>query len=298
MAKTDAPAAPATGSHASSTWSRDVARVVFWVGVGLAFGIWVAVAYGPAAAAEYYAAYLLEESLSIYNIFVFVIIFRQLRIPAEYQLRVLRWGVAGALVFRALMIGAGITLIQRAQWIEYPFAALILFAAWRMLFGETRERKVVEGACDVCSTWIARVVRVSPVMHGHDFWRRDAGGLVATPLFVALAVIELTDVVFALDSVPAVLAVTRNPLLVYSSNVLAMFGLRALYFVVSDALQRLRYLRQGLAVLLAFTAAKMIASPWIHISPGLSVGIIALVLLVTIAASVWRLGAAEEGKRP
>jgi TerC family integral membrane protein len=292
------PAAAATQGTAGGPWSRNVARVVFWVGVGLAFGIWVAVAHGPAAAAEYYAAYLLEESLSIDNIFVFVIIFGQLHIPAEYQLRVLRWGVAGALVFRALMIGAGITLVQRAQWVEYPFAALILFAAWRMLFGEKREQRVVEKSCDVCSTWIARVVRVSPVLHGHDFWRRDAGGLVATPLFVAVVLIELTDIVFALDSVPAVLAVTRNPLLVYSSNVLAMFGLRSLYFVVSDALQRLRYLRQGLAVLLVFTAAKMIASEWIHISPGVSVGIIALVLIVTVAASVWRWRGGEGGRRP
>jgi TerC family integral membrane protein len=307
MNRTDAPApdrpqrsetAPASRGHAGGPWSRNVARVVFWVGVGLGFGIWVAVAHGPAAAAEYYAAYLLEESLSIDNIFVFVIIFGQLHIPAEYQLRVLRWGVAGALVFRALMIGAGITLVQRAQWIAYPFAALILFAAWRMLFGEKREQRVVENACDVCSTWIARVVRVSPVLHGRDFWRRDAGGLVATPLFVAVVLIELTDIVFALDSVPAVLAVTRNPLLVYSSNVLAMFGLRSLYFVVSDALQRLRYLRQGLAVLLVFTAAKMIASEWIHISPGVSVGVIALVLIVTVAASVWRWRGGEGGRRP
>src|SRR6185295_19328994 len=149
------------------------------------------------------------------------------------------------------------------------------------------ERKVVKEACDVCGTWIARVVRVSPVLHGHNFWRRDGGRLVATPLFVALVVIETTDIVFALDSVPAVLAVTRNPLLVYSSNVLAMLGLRSLYFVVSDALPRLRYLRQGLAGILVFTGAKMIASERVHISPGASVGVIAVVLVVTVAASLW-----------
>src|SRR4029453_14546470 len=122
---------------------------------------------------------------------------------------------------------------------------------------------------------------------GDDFWRREGGRLVATPLFVALAVIETTDIVFALDSVPAVLAITRNPLIVYSSNVLAMFGLRSLYFVVSDVLDRLRYLRQGLAAVLVFTGAKMIGSEWVHISPGVSVGIIAFVLGVTIALSLW-----------
>jgi len=267
--------------------SGNLKRVAFWVAVGLGFGVWVAVVRGAVAAAEYYAAYLLELSLSVDNIFVFVIVFSELHIPAEYQRRVLRWGVAGALVLRAMVIGAGLALIQRFHWIMYPFASLILLAAWRMLFAEERERRVVAGACDVCSTWIARVVRVSPVLHGDDFWRREGGRLTATPLFVALAVIETTDIVFALDSVPAVLAVTRDPLIVYSSNVLAMFGLRSLYFVVSDALDRLRYLRQGLAAVLVFTGAKMLTSEWVHISPVVSVGTIAVVLGVTVAASVW-----------
>jgi len=255
--------------------------------LGLAAGVWVAVTRGATAAAEYYAAYLLELSLSVDNIFVFVIVFSELHIPAAYQRRVLGWGVVGALVFRAVMIAAGIALVQRVQWIMYPFAALILFAAWRMLFAEARERRVVEGACDVCSTWIARIVPVSPVLHGHDFWRRDGGRFVATPLLVALVVIETTDIVFALDSVPAVLAITRNPLIVYASNVLAMFGLRSLYFVVSDALDRVRYLRQGLAMVLVFTGAKMIGGDWVHIGPGASVGIIAVVLGGTIAVSLW-----------
>jgi tellurite resistance protein TerC len=263
-----------------------VTRVVFWIAVALAFGVWVATAKGPTAAAEYYAAYLLEFSLSVDNIFVFVIVFSELHVPAEHQRRVLAWGIAGALVFRALMITAGIALVQRFHWITYPFAALILLAAWRMLFAEERERRVVEQACDVCSTWIARVIPVSPVLHGHDFWRREGARLTATPLFVALALIETTDIVFALDSVPAVLAVTRNPLIVYSSNVLAMFGLRSLYFVVSDALERLTFLRQGLAVVLVFTGTKMIGSGWVDISPGLSVGVIALVISVTIIASL------------
>jgi tellurite resistance protein TerC len=277
---------PSTGAGDSS--SRNIAWVIVWVGLGLAVGLWVAGTYGRSAATEYFAAYLLEESLSVDNIFVFVVIFSELHIPAEYQRRVLLFGVAGALVFRALAIFAGLTLIERFEWITYPFATLILFAAWRLLFGAERERKVVKEACDVCGTWIARVVRVSPVVHGHDFWRRDGGRLVATPLLVALVVIETTDIVFALDSIPAVLAVTRNPLIVYSSNVMAMLGLRSLYFVLSDAVYRLRYLRSGLAVLLVFTAAKMLASEWVHISAGLSVTIIGAVLLATIAASVWQ----------
>jgi tellurite resistance protein TerC len=282
----DRPAARRPSTDADVPWSRNMAWVIVWVGLGLALGLWVAASQGRSAATEYFAAYLLEESLSVDNIFVFVVIFSELHIPAEYQRRVLLFGVAGALVFRALAIGAGLTLIERVQWITYPFAILILFAAWRLLFGAERERKVVKEACNVCNTWIARVVPVSPVLHGHDFWRREGSRLVATPLLVALVVIETTDIVFALDSIPAVLAVTRNPLIVYSSNVMAMLGLRSLYFVLS--VYRLRYLRTGLAALLVFTAAKMLASEWVQVSAGVSVAVIGVVLLATIAASVWQ----------
>jgi tellurite resistance protein TerC len=267
---------------------RNILWVAVWVCVSLALGAWVLVTQGPTAAAEYYAAYFLEKSLSVDNIFVFVIIFSELRIPREYQRRVLWYGVAGALVFRALMIGAGIVLIQRVSWITYPFAVLILFAAWRMLFAAERERHVVEAACNVCETWLARVVHVTPVIRGGDFWRRENGRLVATPLFVALVIIETTDLVFALDSVPAVLAVTTNPFIVYSSNVMAMLGLRSLYFVLGDALDRLRYLRPGLALILVFTGAKMLANNRVHISAAVSVLVIAAVLAATIALSILR----------
>jgi len=272
----------------STPWRRNVAWSAGWIALALTFGGWIALSRGSTAAAEYYAAYLLEKSLSVDNIFVFVIIFSELHIPARYQRRVLRAGIAGALVLRAVVILAGIALIQRFQWITYPFTALILFAAWRLLFGEQRERRAVAKACNVCETWIARLLPVSPVVSGNRFWRRDRGRLVATPLFVALVVIETTDIVFALDSVPAVLSITRDPLLVYSSNVMAMLGLRSLYFVVADALNRLRFVRQGLAVVLLFTAAKMLASAWVQISPPASVAVIAVVLGATAILSVWR----------
>jgi tellurite resistance protein TerC len=262
-----------------------VAWVIVWVGLGLLVGLGVVATQGTGAAPEYYAAYVLEKSLSVDNIFVFVIIFAELHIPPEYQRRVLQFGVAGALVFRALLIGAGIALIERFAWVTYPFAALLLFAAVRMRFGAERERRVVKAACGVCETWIARVIRVMPVLHGHAFWRRESGRLAATPLFVALVVVETTDIVFALDSVPAVLAVTRNPFIVYSSNVMAMLGLRSLYFVLSDVVNRLRYLRHGLALILVFTGTKMLMNDRVHISAGASVLVIAVVLLATVAAS-------------
>jgi len=170
-----------------------VTWVLVWIALGLALGVWVWITRGATAAAEYYAAYLVEISLSVDNIFIFVIIFSELHIPVEYRRRVLRVGILSALVLRALSIGAGITLIERFHWVIYPFGGLILFAAWRMVFGTERERRVVEGACDVCTTWIARLVRVSPVLTGDQFWRREGGRLVATPLFVALVLIETTE---------------------------------------------------------------------------------------------------------
>jgi tellurite resistance protein TerC len=275
---------------------RNLVAVAAWVGLGLAVGLWIWTTRGATAAAEYYAAYVLEKSLSVDNIFVFIIIFSQLHIPPARRKRVLWFGVLGALVFRAIMVGAGVTLIQRFHWAIYPFAGLILLAAGRLLFGAEQERRVVEEACNVCNTWIARVVRVSPVIIGDRFWRRENGRLVATPLLVALVIIETTDIVFALDSVPAVLAVTRDPLIVYTSNVMAMMGLRSIYFVLADTLTHLRFLRQGLAVVLLFTAGKMLASDWIHIGPGLSIFVIAVVLLVTVAASVWAPAPRSEAK--
>jgi tellurite resistance protein TerC len=263
----------------------NLARAAVWIGLGLALGAGIGAARGSNAAAEYYAAFFLEESLSIDNIFVFTLIFSELHIPDEYRRRVLRFGVLGALAFRALVIGGGITLINRFSWVTYPFAVIMLFAAWRLAFGQERERRAVEAACNVCQSWVARIVPVSPVLRGQAFWRREGKRLVATPLLVAIVLIETTDIVFALDSVPAVLSVTRDSLIVYTSNVMAMIGLRSLYFVVSDALSRLRFLRFGLGAILVFTAAKMLTSSLVHISALTSVLVIGSVLLATIAAS-------------
>jgi predicted tellurium resistance membrane protein TerC len=163
-------------TDAGARLSRNMAWVFVWVGLGLAVGLLIALTQGRDAATEYVAAYLLEESLSVDNIFVFVVIFSELHIPAEHQRRLLLFGIAGALVFRGLAIGAGITLIERVQWITYPFALLVLFAAWRLLFGVERERKVVKEACAVCGTWIARVVRVSQCCTGTTSGDAKAAG--------------------------------------------------------------------------------------------------------------------------
>jgi tellurite resistance protein TerC len=257
-----------------------------WIGLGLGFGVIVLVLYGPAASLLYFTAYALEKSLSIDNIFVFVLIFGELQIPQAEQRRVLYWGVLSALVMRAIFIALGVFLLERFHWVIYPFAALILFAAVRILFGQEKEREVVVNACAVCSTWVARIIPITPVLWGHRFWVRQHGRLLATPLLIALVLVELTDAIFALDSIPAVFAVTREPFLIYTSNIFAMLGLRSLYILLGGAVSRLRYLRYGLAFILAFVGVKLLLDGVVEISALLSLLIILGAVAISASASL------------
>jgi tellurite resistance protein TerC len=253
------------------------------------FGLVVLVLYGQQVALTYVTAYLLEQSLSIDNVFVFLLIFSELQVPAAQQRGVLLWGVIGALVMRALLIGAGLFLLSRFHWVVYPFAALIIFAAIRLLFGGQKQRELVVAACAICSTWVARIIPITPQYHGGRFWVRQTergGRLVATPLLVALIIVETTDIVFALDSVPAVLAVTREPFIVYTSNIFAMLGLRSLYFVLAGIVERFRYLRIGLAAILIFFGGRLLLNSFLEIPNGLSLGVIAASLALSVAASL------------
>ena len=261
-------------------------RSAAWIALAFIFGLGVMALYGRDAAIAYVTAYVLEESLSVDNIFVFVLIFSQLRIPAENQRGVLLWGVLGALVMRALLIGAGLFVLSRFHWVVYPFAALIIFAAVRLLWGQQKERDIVVAACSVCSTWVARLIPITPVFNGGRFLVREGGRLLATPLFVALVIVETTDIVFALDSVPAVLAVTRNPFLVYTSNIFAMLGLRSLYFVLAGAVERFRYLRVGLASILIFFGARLLLSGVVEFPNHVSLAVIAVALTLSVVASI------------
>src|SRR5713226_5584651 len=195
-----------------------------WIGLSLVFGLVILVLYGSAPALTYLTAYPLEKSLSVDNVFVFVLIFSELRIPPQQQRRVLYWGVLGALVVRAVLIAGGVFLLRRFHWVVYPFAALVIFAAVRILWGREKERELVATACAVCGSWVARIIPITPVLRGGSFWARERGRLVATPLFIALVVVETTDVIVALDSIPAVFALTQDLFLVYTSNVFAMLG--------------------------------------------------------------------------
>ena len=263
-------------------------RSAAWIGLALVFGVVVLVLYGHQAALEYLTAYLLEKSLSVDNIFIFVLIFSELRIPPAQQRRVLLWGVLSALVMRALLIGAGLFVINRFTWVIYPFAAIIILAAVRLLWGRNKEREVVAAACAICSTWVARVIPITPALHGERFWVRQNGRLVATPLFVALVIVETTDIIFALDSVPAVFAVTREPFLVYTSNIFAMLGLRALYFLLAGVVDRFRYLRVGLAGILIFFGVRLLLSDLVHVPHWVSLSVIAAALTLSVVVSIKR----------
>jgi tellurite resistance protein TerC len=279
-------AGDAIAGRASGT---DVRRALLWSGIwialSLAFGAWVTLRFGGDAGITYLTAYALEKSLSVDNLVLFALVFSQTGVPPALQHRALFWGVAGALVMRAVLIGAGVWLLALFHWVIYVFAALLVLAALRMLFGEQKERKFVEATCAVCTSWVARFIPITPVLEGKRFLVRRDGRLVATPLLVALVLIETADLVFAIDSIPAVFAVTRDPYLVYTSNVFALLGLRSLYFVLAGAIRSLRFLRTGLAVMLLLVAAKMLLAGRIEIPPAATLIAIAVIFGLSIAAS-------------
>ncbi|NJD30628.1 MAG: TerC/Alx family metal homeostasis membrane protein, partial [Gammaproteobacteria bacterium] len=227
--------------------------------------------------------YLLEWSLSVDNIFVIALIFTYLKIPALYQYRVLFWGIIGAIVLRGLMIVAGAALLRHFDWMFYVFGAILLISALRMLRDDDAEP-------DFESSFPARLVRrfvpVTPELDRARFFVRRAGGLYATPLFVALIMVELTDVVFAVDSIPAILAVTRDPFLVFTSNAFAILGLRSLYFAVAGMMAMFRYLKYSLVLILAFVGVKMLLVSKYHVPNVVSLGIIVGTLCGGIVASL------------
>ena len=258
---------------------RALAWSLGWIAAAVAFGVFVAARFGAPAAEQYFAAYLLEKSLSVDNLFLFLVVFTALGIPAAEQRRVLTWGIVGALVTRGVFIALGAAVLHRWHEITYVFGAILVVTALKML-------RETDGASQRLLPWLERHLPWTSERAGHHFVVRRAGRWVATPLLVALLAIELTDVVFALDSIPAAFAVSEQPFIVYSSNVFAVLGLRALYVVLVGAIADLRYLRYGLSAVLAFAGAKMLAAPWLVVSPIVSVAVIALVIGAAVAASL------------
>ena len=262
---------------------REAAIASFgWIGVSVLFGLGVLYFRGEQPALEFFTGYLIEKALSVDNLFLFLVIFRAFAVEDRLQHRLLEWGVVGALVMRGIMIGLGAQLIEHFSWVLYVLGGFLVYAGIRMLFKQVDlhpEKNRIVG-------FLGRHLRVLREYQGDNFFVRDGGKLFATPLLPVLVVVEITDVTLAVDSIPAVFGITRDPFIVYTSNVLAILGLRALYFLLAGILDRLRFLDEGLAVVLVFIGGKMIAEKWIDIPVGISLAVVGGVLLVALVASV------------
>jgi tellurite resistance protein TerC len=255
-----------------------------WIGIGLSFTFVILGWQGSQAAGEYLSGYLIEQSLSIDNVFVWAVILTFFAVPKQYQFRVLFWGIFGALLLRAVFIFAGVALIERFDWILYVFGAFLLYTAVKIARHD--ESEAVDYDKSLAMRAVRRVVPSTPRFDGQKLFTRENGKRLATPLFTVLVLIELTDVVFAVDSVPAILAVAREQFIVFSSNAFAILGLRSLYFLLAGMAGRFRYLNVGLGVILAFVGVKMLLTEVYHFPTWVSLAVIVTVLSVAIIASL------------
>jgi len=262
----------------SALWS------ITWIALALVFGYFVWRWYGAQRGLEFFTGYVIEKALSVDNLFVFLVIFRTFQVEERVQHRVLEWGILGALVMRGIMIAAGAALIARFLWILPAFGVFLVYTGLHMLW---QREKQVHFEKNPVFRFASTHLRVTKEYHDDKFFVRQAGQLLATPLFLVLLLIEISDVTFAVDSIPAIFGITRDAFIVYSSNVFAILGLRALYFLLSDLLAFLRYLGIGLALVLIFIGVKMVLDPWWHISVGLSLGVVGGILLLATLLSLW-----------
>ncbi|MFC5291307.1 TerC family protein [Actinokineospora guangxiensis] len=253
-----------------------------WVALGLGFGAVVWWAWGAEFAGQYFAGYVIEKSLAVDNVFVFAIIFSYFAVPREHQHRVLFYGVLGALVFRAAFIAAGSVLIASFAWILYVFGAFLVATGVKMALHRTES---VDPARSIVLRLFRKVVPTTDQYHGQRFWVKQAGRWVATPLLTVLVLVEVTDIVFAVDSIPAIFAVTQQPFLVFTSNAFAILGLRAMYFLLADLMHRFVYLKLGLALVLVWVGVKMLLLDIYKIPTGLSLAVVALLLAIAVTAS-------------
>lgn len=260
---------------------------IFWIALALVFNVGVYFWFGSQAATEFFTGYVIEKSLSVDNLFVFALLFSFFRVPHAYQHRVLFWGVLGALVMRGILILVGTSLISRFEWIFYVFGALLLLSGYRMLRHD-KENDEFDPEKNPVVKIVRKFIPVSRDYDGtHLFTRKEGGILKATPLFIVLLVVETTDLVFAVDSIPAIFAITQDPFIVYTSNVFAILGLRSLYFLLSHVLESFRYLSTGLAVVLMFIGLKMLVMDFVHIPVTVSLGVVLGIVTVSIVLSLW-----------
>ena len=254
-----------------------------WIALSLAFGYFVWHWYGSDRGLEYFTGYLIEKALSVDNLFVFLVIFRTYQVPEAVQHRVLAWGILGALVMRGLMIAAGAGLIARFHWVLPVFGVFLFYTGVHMLW---KREKDLHYEKNFLFRFASSHLRVTKEYRGERFFLREQGRLFATPLLLVLLIVEITDVTFAVDSIPAIFGITRDAFIVYTSNVFAILGLRALYFLLADVLEYFSYLGIGLALVLLFIGGKMVAEPWVHLSVTVSLCVVGGILLLAVLVSL------------
>ena len=277
-------------AHVITTREAAIESAV-WIALSLVFGLVILAWQGGDAAGEYYAGYLIEKSLSIDNVFVWALIMSYFAVPQQFQFRVLFWGIFGALVLRAIFIFGGVAILERFSWVIYVFGAFLLYTALKLLRSGHDE---VHPDDNPILRLVNKAIPSTTTYDGQNLFTKVNGKRLATPLLAVLIVVESSDVVFAVDSIPAILAVSREEFIVFSSNAFAILGLRALYFLLADLRNRFKYLQQGLAVVLAFVGIKMLISEVYHLPTFLSLGVIAVVLTVAIVASAKSAPAPDE----
>ena len=270
-------------AHERISLPSAIRRSFLWVGLSLAFNAFVWWLEGPDQAVDFLTGYLIEYSLSVDNIFVFGLIFAYFRVPPRYEHRVLIWGILGALLMRATMIGLGVALVSRFHFVLFVFGVFLVITGLRMLLGKSQP---IDLEHNFILRFVRRVLPVTNDYHGPKFIALVGGRRMLTPLALVLIVIEVMDLVFAVDSIPAVLAITRDTFIVYTSNICAILGLRSLYFLLANLVTRFIYLRIGLAIILCFVGLKMLVEPWVRIPSWLSLLIITALLATTTIASL------------
>jgi tellurite resistance protein TerC len=256
---------------------------VIWTIVALLFNLGIYFLRGSAPALDFLTGYIIERSLSIDNLFVFVLVFSYFGVSAAYQHKVLFWGIIGALLMRFAFIFAGVALIERFHFVIYLFGGILIFSGIKMF---TNQQVEIHPEKNIVIRMFRRFMPVTPTHEGDRFFVKRDGRTFATPLFVVLLLVETTDLVFAVDSIPAVLAITTDHFIVYSSNVFAILGMRALYFALAGVMKMFRYLHYGLSAILVFVGAKMVASDVIHITTPIALGVVAIILVISVVASI------------
>lgn len=266
------------GLREAAWWS------VFWVSIGLSFAIVVWIALGSGPAIDYLTGFLVEKSLSVDNLFVFLVIFGYFKVAPEFQHRVLFWGILGAVVLRGIMIFAGVALIERFEWLLYVFGAFLVYTAYKLAFmGDDSQ---LDPGKNRAVRFAKKHLPMTDQFHGQKFWVRLDGKLLATPMILVLVTVETSDVLFALDSIPAIFGITNEAFILYSSNIFAILGLRALYFLLAEFMDRFHYLDTGLAIVLGFIGLKMLVHHWVEIPTFVALGLVAVILTASVVLSL------------